>query len=72
MTAPEPLDLAAISADQVAATTSPVRPGITAAEVDAWNEAVERCFEQHVPALLDLAERQAATIAHYDTALIEA
>lgn len=67
-----PLDLDAIRADQVTATTSPVRPGITAAEVDAWNEAVERCAEVHVPALLAALAERDATIARYDTALIEA
>ncbi|MEU0940395.1 hypothetical protein, partial [Embleya sp. NPDC005971] len=73
MTDPEPLDLAAIRADQVTATTSPISPGgPTDEQLDAWNRAIIRCTEQHLPALLDLVEQQAATIAHYDTALIEA
>ncbi|WP_406298080.1 hypothetical protein OG948_21345 [Embleya sp. NBC_00888] len=62
-----PLDLDAIRADQVTATTSPVRPSITRVEVDAWNRAVERCSEVHVPTLLAEVERQDRRIADLET-----
>ncbi|MFE5332915.1 hypothetical protein ACFRCG_41685 [Embleya sp. NPDC056575] len=49
------------------------RPGgPTLEHLVAWNKALIRCIEQHVPALLALVAEQAATIARYDTALIKA
>ncbi|MFE5332528.1 hypothetical protein ACFRCG_39740 [Embleya sp. NPDC056575] len=70
-TSAAPLDLDAIRADQATATTSPVRPGgPTFEHLVAWNKALIRCIEQHVPALLALVAEQAATVERQRTTAV--
>ncbi|MEU0941167.1 hypothetical protein, partial [Embleya sp. NPDC005971] len=63
MTAPEPLDLAAIRADRALAATPPgIGPG-NLLLTDSYT-ALDRILDRHLPALLDQAEHDAAELVH--------